>query len=75
MKRLVLTVAAAALLAIGAPFHGNAVGRFDSRLSKDQQILQALNRLTLARHQERADMRSYVAIVFPRPNFVLGGCR
>ena len=42
MKRLVLTV-----IAIGAAaFLGNAVGPFDTKLSKDQQILQALNRLT-----------------------------
>ncbi len=42
MKRLVLTV-----IAIGsAAFLGNAGGPFDTKLSKDQQILHALNRLT-----------------------------
>jgi uncharacterized protein (DUF1800 family) len=42
MKRLVLT-----LVAIGpAAFLGDAGGPFDTKLSKDQQILQALNRLT-----------------------------
>ena len=43
MKRSVLMVATTALL---ATFQGNAVGPFDAKLSKDQQILQALNRLT-----------------------------
>ena len=46
MKRLLFTVTAATLLAIGVPFLGSAVGRFDNRLSKEQEILQALNRLT-----------------------------
>jgi uncharacterized protein (DUF1800 family) len=46
MKRSVLMVAAVALLAATTPFSGNAGGRFDSKLSRDQQILQALNRLT-----------------------------
>jgi uncharacterized protein (DUF1800 family) len=46
MKRLVLTVTAVVLAA--APFSdsGSAEGRFDQRLSPDQQILHALNRLT-----------------------------
>ena len=39
MKRLVLAIAAVALLA-------SSSGPFDQRLSKDQQIVQALNRLT-----------------------------
>jgi uncharacterized protein (DUF1800 family) len=46
MKRFVLPVAAAALLAAMMPFKGDAVGPFDKKLSADQQILQALNRLT-----------------------------
>jgi len=46
VKRLLFTVTAATLLAIGVPFLGSAVGRFDNRLSKEQEILQALNRLT-----------------------------
>ena len=40
MKRLLLTIFTAALLA------GNASGPFDQRLTPDQQITQALNRLT-----------------------------
>src|SRR5450631_223945 len=45
MKRSVLMVAAAVLVATTS-FQGNALGPFDTKLSKDQQILQALNRLT-----------------------------
>src|SRR5882724_506062 len=44
MKRLVLTVIAA--MAIAVPFQGNAVGPSDAKLSKVQEILHALNRLT-----------------------------
>ncbi len=46
MKRFVLPVAAVAVLAVMTPFGGNALGPFDKKLSADQQILQALNRLT-----------------------------
>ena len=46
MKRLRLTMVSAALLATGVLFTGNGSGRFDTKLSKDQQILHALNRLT-----------------------------
>jgi uncharacterized protein (DUF1800 family) len=46
MKRLVLTIAVAALQVTSIPRSGNATGRFDQRLPQDQQILQALNRLT-----------------------------
>jgi uncharacterized protein (DUF1800 family) len=46
MNRLRLTLVSAALLATGVLFIGNGAGRFDTKLSKDQQILQALNRLT-----------------------------
>jgi uncharacterized protein (DUF1800 family) len=44
MKRLVLTIATAALL-VTIPHLGSS-GPFDQRLSPDQQIVQALNRLT-----------------------------
>ena len=46
MKPLRLTLVSAALLASSVLFTGNSSGRFDTKLSKDQQILQALNRLT-----------------------------
>ncbi len=46
MKRLLLTMATAALLITGIPHLGNASGLFDQRLSQDRQIVQALNRLT-----------------------------
>src|SRR5271170_4347739 len=46
MKRLVLMIATAALLATGIPHPGTASGPFDQRLSQDKQIIQALNRLT-----------------------------
>jgi len=36
----------ALLLASGVPHRGGAAGRFDTKLGQDQQILQALNRLT-----------------------------
>jgi uncharacterized protein (DUF1800 family) len=45
MKRLLLTIATAALVA-GVPRWGNASGPFDQRLPPDRQIIQALNRLT-----------------------------
>ena len=44
--RPVPTVAAILLLAVGVSHDGGAAGRFDTRLTPDQQILQALNRLT-----------------------------
>jgi uncharacterized protein (DUF1800 family) len=44
--RRLLTVAAVLLLAAGVSHDGNAAGRFDSKLTPDQQILHALNRLT-----------------------------
>src|SRR5271170_3641811 len=46
MKRSVLTIATAGLLIASIPHLGNASGPFDQRLSQDQQIVQALNRLT-----------------------------
>src|SRR5271155_3139229 len=46
MQRLVLTIATAGLLLASIPHLGSASGLFDQRLSQDQQILQALNRLT-----------------------------
>ncbi len=46
MKRLLLTMATAALLLSSIPRRGNASGPFDQRLSQDRQIVQALNRLT-----------------------------
>ncbi len=46
MKRLVLTIATAGLLIASIPHLGSASGPFDQRLSQDQQIVQALNRLT-----------------------------
>ena len=46
MKRLVLTIATAALLFTSIPHLGSASGPFDQRLSQDRQIVQALNRLT-----------------------------
>ena len=45
MRRLALTLTAMALIS-GLPRNSKAGGRFDSKLSKDQQILQVLNRLT-----------------------------
>ena len=44
MKRLAVAITAAALLC-SVPEGTKAGGRFDSKLSKDQQILQILNRL------------------------------
>jgi uncharacterized protein (DUF1800 family) len=44
MKRLVLTIAAAVLAAIVLPL--SATGPFEKRLSPEQQIIHALNRLT-----------------------------
>jgi uncharacterized protein (DUF1800 family) len=46
MKTLVLTIAATALVAASFPRSGSATGPFDKRLSPDQQIVHALNRLT-----------------------------
>ena len=46
MKRLRLAMIPVALVAPGILFVLNGFGPFDSKLSKDQQILQALNRLT-----------------------------
>ncbi len=46
MKRLVLTIATAALLVTSIPHLGSASGPFDQRLSQDQKIVHALNRLT-----------------------------
>src|SRR5438552_1089436 len=45
MKRLVLTIAAAALM-VPTVAHLSGAGPFDQRLSQDQQIVHALNRLT-----------------------------
>ena len=46
MKRVLLPIAAAALAAAILPLTGDATGPFDTRLSPEQQIIQALNRLT-----------------------------
>lgn len=46
MKRIVLATAAIALAAVILPRSGNATGPFDKRLSPEQQIVHALNRLT-----------------------------
>jgi uncharacterized protein (DUF1800 family) len=46
MKRLLLIIATAALLVTSIPRPGSASGPFDQPLSPDQQIQQALNRLT-----------------------------
>jgi len=46
MKTLVLTIAAAALVAASFPRSVSAAGPFDKPLSPDQQIVHALNRLT-----------------------------
>src|SRR5277367_5117764 len=46
MKRVLLTVAAASLAAVILPRSGDATRPFDKRLSPQQQIVQALNRLT-----------------------------
>jgi Protein of unknown function (DUF1800) len=46
MKRALLTIAAVALAAAILPRSGDATGPFDKRLSPEQQIIHALNRLT-----------------------------
>jgi uncharacterized protein (DUF1800 family) len=46
MKTLVPTIAAAALIAASVLRSASATGPFDKRLSPDQQIIHALNRLT-----------------------------
>jgi uncharacterized protein (DUF1800 family) len=46
MKRLILMIATTALLVTSTPKLGRATGPFDQRLSQDQQIAQALSRLT-----------------------------
>src|ERR1700742_2501997 len=46
MKRFALAIALAVLVAASYPGFGNATGPFDQRLSPDQQIVHALNRLT-----------------------------
>jgi len=46
MQRLLLTMATAALLVTSIPHPGSASSPFDQRLSQDQQIVQAVNRLT-----------------------------
>jgi uncharacterized protein (DUF1800 family) len=46
MKRLVLTIASAVLVAASFPRFSSATGPFDQRLSSDQQIVHALSRLT-----------------------------
>src|SRR5271170_1315894 len=46
MQRFVLMISTGALLVTSIPRLGSASGPFDQRLSKDQQIVQALNRLT-----------------------------
>jgi uncharacterized protein (DUF1800 family) len=53
--RPVFTVAVALLLAAGVPHNGPAAGRFDTKLTADQQILQALNRLTFGPRPGDAD--------------------
>jgi uncharacterized protein (DUF1800 family) len=46
MNRLRLITVSATLLATSVLFNGNGSGRFDTKLSNDQQIVQAVNRLT-----------------------------
>jgi uncharacterized protein (DUF1800 family) len=46
MKRVLLTIAAVSLAAVILPLSGDATGPFDKRLSPEQQIIHALNRLT-----------------------------
>ena len=46
MKRLVLTIAAAGAAAVTLPRSSHASGAFDQKLTVDQQIIHALNRLT-----------------------------
>jgi uncharacterized protein (DUF1800 family) len=46
MKRFLLTIAAASLVTGLLPYLGTASGRFDRRLSSDQQVIHALSRLT-----------------------------
>jgi uncharacterized protein (DUF1800 family) len=46
MKRVLLTIAAVSLAAVTLPLSGDATGPFDKRLSPEQQIVHALNRLT-----------------------------
>ena len=46
MKRVVFTIAAVAIAAITLPRPGHATNPFEQRLSPDQQIVHALNRLT-----------------------------
>jgi uncharacterized protein (DUF1800 family) len=46
MKRLLLMIATVALLATSISHRGSASGPFDQKLSQDQKIVQALNRLT-----------------------------
>jgi hypothetical protein len=46
MKGLVMTVAAIALISVSLSGLGNATGPFDKKLSPDDQIVHALNRLT-----------------------------
>jgi uncharacterized protein (DUF1800 family) len=50
--RPALRLAAAALVGSGIPHGGNAAGPFDTRLSQDRQVLQALNRLTFGPRAE-----------------------
>jgi len=46
MKPVLLTIAAASLAAVVLPRPADATGPFDKRLTPEQQIVQALNRLT-----------------------------
>src|SRR3984885_3300670 len=46
MKRIVIVIAAVAVAAVALPRFGHATSPFDQRLSPEQQIVQALNRLT-----------------------------
>src|ERR1700678_3054557 len=46
MKRVLITIAAAALAAVILSLSANATGPFDKRLSPDRQIIHVLNRLT-----------------------------
>jgi uncharacterized protein (DUF1800 family) len=58
MKRTVLTIAVAALAAVILARSGSATGRFDRRLSPEQQIVHALNRLTFGpRHGDIEEVR------------------
>jgi uncharacterized protein (DUF1800 family) len=55
MKRFILTIASAVLVAASFPRFGSAIGPFDQHLSQDQQTVHALNRLTFGARPGDAD--------------------